>query len=69
MIFGEPTIDCNMPKLDFGQHCEAHDGTDNAQNARSVGTISLMTKNNHGSYQFLKLENVCPNHSMFYIGL
>ena len=70
MILGEQPVDFNNLKLDFGQYCEVHDGTDNSQRPRSIGAIALRPKyQSSGSYYFMSLESGRKVHSNNWIEL
>ena len=69
MILGTPKLDYNTLKLDFGQYCQVHDGTNNTQKSRSVGAIALRPKNLHGSYYFMSLKTGRQIHSNNWIEL
>jgi len=70
MILGDQPVDFNHLKLDFGQYCEIHDGTDNSQRPRSIGAIALRPKyQSSGSYYFMSLESGRKVHSNNWIEL
>lgn len=69
MILGSPPVNYHNLKLDFGQYCQVHDGTDNTQSAQSVGAIALCPKNTQGSYYFMSLATGKQIHSNNWVEL
>lgn len=69
MILGRDKVDFNNLKLDFGQYCEIHDGTDNTQKPHIIRAIALRPKDNSGSYYFMSLETGKRVHSNNWVEL
>ena len=63
IVEGKRKPDLGRKRINFGQHVEIHDGTDNTLSERSKGAIAMYATNDREGYAFMCLDTGRSRHS------
>ena len=63
IILSQGKLDKSNLILDYGQYCQVYENTRNNMTPRSVGRITLRTKNDRGSYYFMPIKTSMRIHA------